>query len=249
MAKSITRRSFVLAAASTVVLVGTACASPQSGGTATDSHVSSVSSSERVTDAIAAMTLEQKIAQMIMPALRTWEGKDKDVTDLSALPDLASALQKYQFGGVALFASNVVDTAQTLRLVSDLQANNAKGAVASSTTVVPYFVAADQEGGSVARLSMGTRGTGSMAVGATGDAAAQNAGDGSDNPTAVSLTPEQLQKGGLKPYAAVVDNGAAMVMVSVHLPQRRRRGHVGRRQDQRLLSRDHFAKDRGQDAS
>ena len=142
MAKSITRRSFVLAAAGTAALVGTACASPHSGGTSADSHVSSVSSSERVTNIVVAMTLEQKIAQMIMPALRTWEGKDNNVTDLSALPDLASALQRHQYGGVTLFGSNVVDTTQTLRLICDLQANNAKAADASSTTVVPYFVAA-----------------------------------------------------------------------------------------------------------
>ncbi len=278
MAASVTRRSFMLAAAGTAALVGTACAS---------SNVSDTPSDERVTSIVAAMTLEQKIAQMIMPALRTWEGEDNDVTDLSALPDLASALRKHQYGGVILFGSNVVDTAQTLRLVSDLQANNAKSVDASSTTVIPYFVAADQEGGSVARLSMGTRGTGSMAIGATGDAAPQNArdtgtifglelsalginvnlapcvdiitdladpgmstrvfsddpqivtdcalgfshgldksnvvtcfkhfpgaGDGSDDPTAVSLTLAQLREGGLIPYAAVVDDGAAMVMIS-----------------------------------
>ncbi|MBR3313610.1 MAG: hypothetical protein IKG18_05665 [Atopobiaceae bacterium] len=287
MAMSITRRSFVSALGGTAALVGTACASSSADGTSTDSEASSVSASERVNGIVAAMSLEQKIAQMIMPAIRTWEGEGNGVTDLSALPDLASALQKHQYGGVILFGSNVVDTEQTLRLVSDLQTNNAKGVDASTTTTIPYFVAADQEGGSVARLSMGTRGTGSMAIGATGDAAAQNArdtgtifglelsalginlnlapcvdiitdladagmstrvfsddpqvvtdcalgfsygldksrvvtcykhfpgaGDGSDDPTAVSLTLEQLQQGGLIPYAAVIENGAAMIMVS-----------------------------------
>ena len=287
MAMSITRRSFVSAIAGTAALVGTSCASSPVDGTSTDSEASSVSASERVDGIVAAMSLEQKIAQMIMPAIRTWEGEGNGVTDLSAVPDLASALQKHQYGGVILFGSNVVDTEQTLRLVSDLQVNNAKGVDASTMTTIPYFVAADQEGGSVARLSMGTRGTGSMAIGATGDAAAQNArdtgtilglelsalginlnlapcvdiitdladagmstrvfsddpqvvtdcalgfsygldksrvvtcykhfpgaGDGSDDPTAVSLTLEQLQEGGLIPYAAVIDNGAAMVMVS-----------------------------------
>ena len=70
-----------------------------------------------------------------------------------------------------------MDTEQTVRLVHDLQANNAKGAGAASTSAIPYFVAADQEGGSVARISMGTRGTGSMAIGATSEAAVQNACD------------------------------------------------------------------------
>lgn len=233
------------------------------------------------------MSLEQKIAQLIMPAIRSWEGDENAVTDLSAVPELATALARHQYGGVILFGSNVVETEQTYRLVNDLQSNNARSADATSTSVIPYFVAADQEGGSVARLSMGTRGTGSMALGATGENAAQNArdtgtvfglelsalginvnlapcvdvitnladpgmstrvfsddpqlvadcgnefaygvdkcgvvtcfkhfpgaGDGSDDPTAIMLTEEQLREQGLFAFSSVIENGANMVMTS-----------------------------------
>ena len=233
-----------------------------------------------IDDILSSMTLDQKIAQMIMPAMRTWDGEK--VTTLSDAPELAEALGSHPYGGVILFGQNIVDAEQTVRLISDMQANNAQ--VAGS---VPYFIAADQEGGSVARLTMGTRGTGSMAIGATGDAAGENAcaigkvfgeelsalginvnlgpcidvisdltdlgmstrvfsddpqtvaelglafadgvgqsdvvtcfkhfpgaGDGSDYPTSIPLTPEQLQQSGLLTYGAAIDAGAEMVMTS-----------------------------------
>ena len=235
----------------------------------------------RVDAIMQAMTLDQKISQMIMPALRTWDGEN--ATDLSAQPALAEALRRHQYGGVILFGANIVSTAQTVRLIDDLQRNNAQG----STEAIPYLVSADQEGGSVARLTMGTRGTGSMAIGATGEAAAQNAlaigqvfgeelealginvnlgpcidviqdladlgmstrvfsddpqvvsrlglafaegvgqsnvvtcfkhfpgaGDGSDYPTSIWLTLEQLAENGLAAYRAAIEGGAEMVMIS-----------------------------------
>ena len=178
-------------------------------------------------------------------------------------------------------------TEQTVRLISDLQVNNAEGAQDAEAGIIPYLVAADQEGGAVARLSMGTRGTGSMAIGATGDKAGENAletgrmfgeelaslginvnlgpcidvitdlsdqgmstrvfsddpqrvadlglaykagvdessvittykhfpgaGDGSDYPTSIPLTLDQLREGGLSAYAAAIGQGAEMVMTS-----------------------------------
>ena len=234
----------------------------------------------RIEEILAGMSLEDKIAQMIMPALRTWDGEK--VTSLTDAPALAEALGRHPYGGVILFGQNIVDAGQTVRLVSDLQANNARVAGA-----VPYFIAADQEGGSVARLTMGTRGTGSMAIGATGDAGAEHAraigevfgeelsalginvnlgpcidvildltdlgmstrvfsddpqavsalgiafadgvgqsdvvtcykhfpgaGDGSDYPTSIPLTLEQLKQNGLLTYGAAIEAGAEMVMIS-----------------------------------
>ena len=119
------------------------------------------------------MSTEQKIAQMIMPAIRTWD--EEDVTDLSAVPALAEALRRHQYGGIILFGANVKNSDQTVRLISDLQSNNAKSEDAAAAGIIPYLVAADQEGGSVARLTMGTRGTGSMAIGATAEKAEENA--------------------------------------------------------------------------
>ena len=241
----------------------------------------------RVSQISDAMSLEQKVAQMIMPAIRTWGRKRQGVTNLSALPGLAEALRRHQYGGVILFGSNIVDTEQTVRLIQNLQSNNAQSADATTAGVIPYLVAADQEGGAVARLTMGTRGTGSMAIGATGGEAEQSAmdtgrifgeelaalginvnlgpcidvitdltdlgmstrvfsddskivsklgeafmtgvgqsgvittykhfpgaGDGSDYPTSIWLTREQLETGGLLAFRKAVENGAEMVMTS-----------------------------------
>ena len=235
----------------------------------------------RIEALLNAMTLDQKISQMIMPALRTWDSEK--VTELSGDSALAEALRGHQYGGVILFGQNIASTEQTLRLIDDLQRNNALGA----PEAIPYLVSADQEGGSVARLTMGTRGTGSMAIGATGEAAERNAqaigqvfgeelealginvnlgpcidvisdltdlgmstrvfsddpevaarlgltfaegvgqsnvitcfkhfpgaGDGSDYPTSIRLTPEQLEENGLSAYRAAIEGGAEMVMIS-----------------------------------
>lgn len=231
------------------------------------------------------LSTEQKIAQMIMPAIRTWD--EEDVTDLSAVPALAEALRRHQYGGIILFGANVKNSDQTVRLITDLQSNNAKSGDAAAAGIIPYLVAADQEGGSVARLTMGTRGTGSMAIGATAEKAEENAeatgrtfgeelqalginvnlgpcidvihdladpgmstrvysddpdiaaklglafaegigksevittykhfpgaGDGSDYPTSINLTLDELKEEGLSAYAAAIEGGAEMIMTS-----------------------------------
>ena len=117
------------------------------------------------------MTMDEKISQMIIPAIRTWN--DEDVTDLSKVPALAEALRAHQYGGIILFGSNVSDTEQLARLVSDLQVNNAQ--IEGVSAHIPYFLPLDEEGGIVTRLTMGTRMTGNMAIGATGEKAADNA--------------------------------------------------------------------------
>ena len=129
----------------------------------------------RVSGLLNSMSLEQKVAQMIMPSIRVWGEEGRNIRVLSEVPALAEALRCHQYGGVILFSSNISGTEQTVRLISDLQSNNAQSADAETAGVIPYLVAADQEGGAVARLTMGTRGTGSMAIGATGDEAEQNA--------------------------------------------------------------------------
>lgn len=116
------------------------------------------------------MTTDEKISQMIVLAIRYWNGKE--VTKLSDFPELADALRKHQYGGIILLGQNVVTSEQTAQLVEDLQANNAAGAFSSN---VPYLMAVDEEGGVVVRFSMGTRMTGSMAIGATGENGEQNA--------------------------------------------------------------------------
>jgi beta-N-acetylhexosaminidase len=122
MARSLTRRAFVSAVTGAAALAGTACATTsQQGASATDTYTQTVTASKRVEDLLGAMSLEQKIAQMIVLAFRTWEGKDNGVTDLSAIPDLADALQKHQYGGVILLGSNIRDTEPYPRTFGNLK--------------------------------------------------------------------------------------------------------------------------------
>ena len=142
------------------------------------------------------MTLEEKISQMIIPAIRSWDGVD--LTNLSEASGLAEALRKHQYGGVILFAMNVKDVSQTVQLIRDLQLNNAKNKDVS--VHIPYFMPVDEEGGAVLRLSFGTRMTGNMSIGATSENAEVNA-----NKTGQVLGEEIAAVGFNIDYAPVVD--------------------------------------------
>lgn len=126
------------------------------------------------------MTLEEKVGQMMIVSFRVWkempeEGSEGDTTvenaeveipavNVTELNDeIRQCVRDYHFGGTTLFAENCRDAEQVLRLVADLQAENRAGGG------LPLLVAADQEGGVVARLGFGTSGTGNMALAATGD--------------------------------------------------------------------------------
>ncbi|MGM9975273.1 MAG: glycoside hydrolase family 3 N-terminal domain-containing protein [Clostridiaceae bacterium] len=115
------------------------------------------------------MTLEQKITQMLMPDFRQWKtsGEDsaEDMTILNS--EVAEIIDEYDFGGVILFAENVKETEQTLRLTYDMQ----KAAMDNKTGNgnIPLFIGIDQEGGTVYRLGDGTALPGNMALGATGN--------------------------------------------------------------------------------
>ena len=125
----------------------------------------------RVEEILSSMTLEEKICQMIIPAIRTWD--ESNVTKLSDYPELAEALRKHQYGGLILFRANVTGPGQIAALTEELQANNLENTDVS--VHIPYFMAADDEGGVVVRLNGGTRMTGNMAIGATGEEALANA--------------------------------------------------------------------------
>ena len=79
--------------------------------------------SKRVQQLVADMTLRQKITQMLMPDFRKWQQEGQadqfDMTELNK--EVAEAVDKYDFGGVILFAENVKGTAQTLALTQALQ--------------------------------------------------------------------------------------------------------------------------------
>ena len=81
------------------------------------------------------------------------EKKDFDTMN----EEVKEVIKSHNFNGVILFAQNVKETRQTVRLVDELQK-------ASKT---PMLISIDQEGGIVTRLGTGTNFPGNMAIGAT----------------------------------------------------------------------------------
>ena len=124
------------------------------------SSVVSIKAKEPVESIISGMTTEQKIAQMIIPSLRTWNNKDTTVLN----SEQTAALKKYDFAGVILFSQNTKNVTKTTELINSIQDAHSNGGVKDS-----MFVAVDQEGGRVTRLQTGTHMPGNMAVAATGD--------------------------------------------------------------------------------
>ena len=102
------------------------------------------------------MTLEQKIGQVMIIGF--------DGTTVSL--ELRELIEKYHVGGVILFARNVESPRQVASLTRSLQE------IALASGPPGLFIAIDQEGGRVARLTEATGFTefpGAMALGATGD--------------------------------------------------------------------------------
>ncbi len=124
------------------------------------SSVVSIKAKEPVESIISGMTTEQKIAQMIIPSLRTWNNKDTTVLN----SEQAASLKKYDFAGVILFSQNTKNVTKTTELINSIQDAHSNGGFKDS-----MFVAVDQEGGRVTRLQTGTHMPGNMAVAATGD--------------------------------------------------------------------------------
>ena len=113
---------------------------------------------------ISSMTTEEKLAQMMIVALRSDVTNTDTATELG--PDYTELLRKYDFGGVILFAGNIVDPAQTVTMTRGIQE-----AAMGSAHGIPMFICVDQEGGMVNRVSFGTCGSGNMALAAAGDPA------------------------------------------------------------------------------
>ena len=123
-----------------------------------------VSKADNIDEMIENMTLEEKIGQMLMVEFRYWTengGERKPVTELN--DEIREAIKKYKFGGIILFAENVVETEQTTRLTHDIQKTSI------DNDVLPMLLSIDQEGGIVVRLGTGTSLPGNMALGATRD--------------------------------------------------------------------------------
>lgn len=124
-----------------------------------------ISETSSVRRTLAAMTTEEKICQMLMISFG-WAEDSGGHQVLSS--GAAQALRRHCFGGLILFAQNVEDNADTVRLIDSMQRENAAG----GTERPQLFLACDQEGGSITRLGHGTQTPGNMALGAIGDAQA-----------------------------------------------------------------------------
>jgi beta-N-acetylhexosaminidase len=113
-------------------------------------------SGDRVEQLLKAMTLEAKAGQVLMGFFR----------GDSVTGPLRSMIDRVRPGGMILYSStgNIISPKQTAELTLSLQE------AAASSGTVPLFIAVDQEGGRVNRLTKGvTVFPGNMALGAAGD--------------------------------------------------------------------------------
>ncbi len=135
-----------------------------------------------VTTKTSRLPIEQQLAQKIMLDLRyycadmkssvvteenndQYESEQKCRTPLTTLPkELAELIRSTSLGGVILFADNLNNIEQIIKLTSAL-----RNAALSSSSPLPLFISVDQEGGRVVRLprSIATSFTGNMSIGAT----------------------------------------------------------------------------------
>ncbi len=119
---------------------------------------------QQIQQMISEMTTEEKLAQMMVVALRSDASNSKLATGINE--DYAELLRKYDFGGILLFTGNITDTEQAVTLI-----RNSQEAAMGSRQGIPMFVCVDQEGGMVNRVSFGMTSSGNMALAAAGDPA------------------------------------------------------------------------------
>ncbi len=131
-----------------------------SGPTIDENGASSITdplNDKSVEEILSSMTLDQKIGQMLMLSIRSWDDSPVNSTIPS---DLQEMISKYYVGNIILFAENFSTVEDTVKLTSSLQ--NALD------INIPMFISVDQEGGNVVRLSEGCSLPGNMALGAIG---------------------------------------------------------------------------------
>ncbi len=117
---------------------------------------------EIVEEMLGKMSTEEKLAQMMIVALRSDGKNTKTAAELTDA--YKEVLQKYDFGGIIFYSGNIQNVEQTVNLIQDCQE-----AALSSTNGIPMFMAVDQEGGLVNRVSFGVSTSGNMALSATED--------------------------------------------------------------------------------
>ena len=129
-------------------------------GCSATSTTSEESYEQKAQDLVASMSLKEKIEQMLMPAVRQWDGEN--FTQMN--DEVKEMLEKYNFGGIILFAENFQDSEQVINLTQSMQT------ASTSDNGIPLLMGVDQEGGYITRLTNGTSTIGNMALAATGEA-------------------------------------------------------------------------------
>lgn len=103
------------------------------------------------------MTLEEKVGQVLMPEIKTWNGKP--VTEVNS--EITGIIQKYKLGGILLNEENLSgDANQVIKLTNDLQ---------NASPDVPLLLSVEQDGGA-SKIKSTTPMLSNMALAATGDA-------------------------------------------------------------------------------
>lgn len=123
--------------------------------------VSSVQAQSNISRIMETMSVKEKVTQTIMPDFRNWKEGEEEIGVTHLNEEITSILSEYRFGGVILFAENVVNTTQTADLVKQFQTTMVE------SQGVPLLLTIDQEGGIVNRLGTGTSLPGNMALAAT----------------------------------------------------------------------------------
>lgn len=117
--------------------------------------------SEKISLIQNAMSVEEKVGQLLMLDFRFWginlNGEAIPFTKPSE--EVSAIISKYHLGGIALFKENTAVPKQIITLINSLQ-NAAK---------IPLLLGIDQEGGLVSRIQTGTDMPGNMALGAAND--------------------------------------------------------------------------------
>lgn len=114
--------------------------------------MSSIPRTAKPLPSLSEMTLAQKVAQLVQI----------DIPDMVLGESTRAHFARYEYNGVILFAKNVADRAQVVRLVEELH----------EICSVPPMITVDQEGGLVDRFRFAEMSCspGAMALAATGDA-------------------------------------------------------------------------------
>lgn len=95
-------------------------------------------------DILANMTVEEKVGQLFVVNLELLDPTKGNYYEYREItPKMKRMLARYHVGGVVLFSRNIESREQTMKLLTDLQANSK----------FPLFTTVDEEGGDVARIA------------------------------------------------------------------------------------------------